>query len=67
MRKRRNIPTVPCDFYEDTENKDKIIKYKIRSTPTFVMFDSDGNESSRFSGIAKSRIMQPNIDAIISN
>ena len=23
MRKRRNIPTVPCDFYEDTENKDK--------------------------------------------
>ena len=24
MRKRRNIPTVPCDFYEDTENKDKI-------------------------------------------
>ena len=59
------------DFIEidvrDTENKDKIIKYKIRSTPTFVMFDSDGIESSRFSGIAKSRIMQPNIDAIISN
>jgi len=23
MRKRRNIPTVPVDFYEDIENKDK--------------------------------------------
>jgi hypothetical protein len=23
MRKRRNIPTVPINFYEDVENKDK--------------------------------------------
>ena len=23
MRKRRNIPTLPIDFYEDLDNKDK--------------------------------------------
>ncbi len=59
------------DFIEidvrDTKNKDKVIKYKVRSTPTFIMFDSDGIESSRFSGIAKSRVMQPSIDDIVSN
>ena len=57
------------DFIEidvrDSEFKDKILKYNIRVTPTFVMFNSDGNESFRFSGIAKSRIMQPEIDNII--
>ncbi len=59
------------DFIEidvrDTENKDKIIKYRVRSTPTFIMFDSNGVETSRFSGIAKSRVMQPKIDDIVSN
>ena len=59
------------DFIEidvrDTENQDKVIKYKVRSTPTFIMFDSDGVETFRFSGIAKSRVMQPNIEDIISN
>ncbi len=59
------------DFIEidirDPENMEKVTKYKVRSTPTFIMFDSEGKESFRFSGIAKSRIMQPNIDDIISN
>ncbi len=59
------------DFLEidvrDAEHMEKIIKYKVKSTPTFIMFDSDGVETFRFSGIAKSRVMQPNIDDIISN
>ncbi len=58
------------DFIEidirNAENMEKVIKYNVRSTPTFIMFDSKGKESFRFSGIAKSRIMQPNIDDIIS-
>jgi len=52
---------------KEAEAMDLIIKYKVRSTPTFIMFGSDGLEKTRFSGLARSRIMQKNIEMIIEN
>ena len=52
---------------KEAEAMDLVIKYKVRSTPTFIMFGSDGLEKTRFSGIARSRIMQKNIEMIIEN
>ena len=52
---------------KEAEAMDLVIKYKVRSTPTFIMFGSDGLEKTRFSGLARSRIMQKNIEMIIEN
>ena len=52
---------------KEVEAMDLVIKYKVRSTPTFIMFGSDGLEKTRFSGLARSRIMQKNIEMIIEN
>ena len=52
---------------KEAEAMDLVIKYKVRSTPTFIMFGSDGLEKSRFSGLARSKIMQKNIEMIIEN
>ena len=52
---------------KETDAMDLVIKYKVRSTPTFIMFGSDGLEKTRFSGLARSRIMQKNIEMIIEN
>ena len=52
---------------KEAEAKDLVIKYKVRSTPTFIMFGSDGLEKTRFSGLARSKIMQKNIEMIIEN
>jgi|TARA_B110000438_G_scaffold293600_1_gene333733 thiol-disulfide isomerase/thioredoxin len=47
------------------EFKDDAREYGVSSTPTFVMFNADGEEKYRFSGIAKSRIMDPEIKKLI--
>ena len=52
---------------KEAEAMDLVIKYKVRSTPTFIMFGSDGLEKTRFSGLARSKIMQKNIEMIIEN
>ena len=52
---------------KEAEAMDLVIMYKVRSTPTFIMFGSDGLEKTRFSGLARSRIMQKNIEMIIEN
>ena len=52
---------------KESEAMDLVLKYKVRSTPTFIMFDSDGLEKTRFSGLARSKIMQKNIEMIIEN
>ena len=49
------------------EYKDDARQYGVSTTPTFVMFDSQGEEKYRFSGIAKSRIMDPEIKKLIEN
>ena len=49
------------------EFKDDAREYGVSSTPTFVMFDAEGEEKYRFSGIAKSRIMDPEIRKLIEN
>ena len=44
---------------KEAEAMDLVIKYKVRSTPTFIMFGSDSLEKTRFSGLARSKkIMQ---------
>ena len=45
---------------KDSESMDLVLKYKVRSTPTFIMFSSGGTEKTRFSGLARSKIMQSN-------
>ena len=52
---------------KEAEAMDLVIMYKVRSTPTFIMFGSDGLEKTRFSGLARSRIMQKNIEMIVEN
>ena len=52
---------------KDSESMELIKKYNVRSTPTFIMFSSDGIEKTRFSGLARSKIMQSNIEMIIEN
>ena len=52
---------------KESEAMDLVIKYKVRSTPTFIMFGSDGLEKTRFSGLARSKIMQENIEMILEN
>ena len=52
---------------KEAEAMDLVIKYKVRSTPTFIMFGSDGLEKTRFSGLARSKITQKNIEMIIKN
>ena len=52
---------------KEAEAMDLVIKYKVRSTPTFIMFGSDGLEKTRFSGLARSKIMQKNIEMILEN
>ncbi len=52
---------------KESEAMDLVIKYKVRSTPTFIMFGSDGLEKTRFSGLARSKIMQTSIEMIIEN
>ena len=49
------------------EFKDDAREYGVSSTPTFIMFNTDGEEKYRFSGIAKSRIMSPEIKKLIEN
>ena len=45
---------------KEAEAMDLVIKYKVSSTPTFIMFGSDGLEKTRFYGLARTRIMQIN-------
>ena len=52
---------------KDLESMELIKKYNVRSTPTFIMFNSEGIEKTRFSGLARSKIMQTNIEMIIGN
>ena len=52
---------------KDSESMELIKKYNVRSTPTFIMFSSEGIEKTRFSGLARSKIMQSNIEMIIEN
>ena len=52
---------------KDSESMGLIKKYNVRSTPTFIMFNSEGIEKTRFSGLARSKIMQTNIQMIIEN
>ena len=52
---------------KDSESMELIKKYNVRSTPTFIMFNSEGIEKTRFSGLARSKIMQTNIEMIIGN
>ena len=52
---------------KESEAMDLVLKYKVRSTPTFIMFGSDGLEKTRFSGLARSKIMQESIEMIIEN
>ena len=52
---------------KDSESMELIKKYNVRSTPTFIMFSSEGTEKTRFSGLARSKIMQTNIEMIIEN
>ena len=52
---------------KESEAMDLVIKYKVRSTPTFIMFGSDGLEKTRFSGLARSKIMQESIEMILEN
>ena len=52
---------------KEAEAMDLVIKYKVRSTPTFIMFGSDGLEKTRFSGLARSKIMQESIEMILEN
>ena len=52
---------------KDSESIELIKKYSVRSTPTFIMFSSEGIEKTRFSGLARSKIMQSNIEMIIEN
>ena len=52
---------------KESEAMDLVLKYKVRSTPTFIMFGSDGLEKTRFSGLARSKIMQESIEMILEN
>jgi len=52
---------------KESEAMDLVLKYKVISTPTFIMFGSDGLEKTRFSGLARSKIMQESIEMIIEN
>ena len=52
---------------KESEAMDLVLKYKVRSTPTFIMFGSDGVEKTRFSGLARSKIMQESIEMILEN
>ncbi len=52
---------------KESESMDLVLKYKVRSTPTFIMFGSDGLEKTRFSGLARSKIMQESIEMILEN
>ena len=52
---------------KNSEAMELILKYKVRSTPTFIMFTSEGKEETRFSGLARSKIMQESIEMILKN
>lgn len=52
---------------KESGSMELVRKYNVRSTPTFIMFNSDGEEITRFSGLARSKIMQSNIEMIIEN
>lgn len=52
---------------KESKSMELVKKYNVRSTPTFIMFGSDGIEKTRFSGLARSKIMQSNIEMIIEN
>ena len=52
---------------KESEAMDLVLKYKVRSTPTFIMFGSDGLEKTRFSGLARSKVMQESIEMILEN
>tara|TARA_B100000902_G_C27202573_1_gene859867 strand:+ start:400 stop:642 length:243 start_codon:yes stop_codon:yes gene_type:complete len=52
---------------KESDSMELVRKYNVRSTPTFIMFGSDGIEKTRFSGLARSKTMQSNIEMIIEN
>ena len=47
------------------DSRDEVRKYKVRSTPTFILLNSQGEETFRTSGIAKTRILKPELSKLV--
>ena len=49
------------------DSRDEVRKYKVRSTPTYIFFNSTGEETFRTSGVARTRILKPELSKLLSH